>query len=378
MGRKAGFTAVSRADYLGSVTIDTLNKVYQTPGNGGLLPNDYFLYGMFFVLEGRMTNPEANGPTGVNADGVLNLIENISVQGYHRVRGQNENFINIRGVDLIARSIVQGGYKPYVVPSDGWPSFTQALSVNPGEANDFRIAFYLPFVPNNIPTRSQLGWLLDAPNYDRLQINIQIGDGTSVFNGQTTQPTFTAFGSATGSPVLKVTRQMCLGGAAIQRLVPGRMWLYFSENTTGDVLAVTQNSRQFNIPRGNKIRSIMIKSGLKQTGVTTGNNPYASLSDDIITNPKVYRGTNKPIKIYPDFRHIKFETQQALGIYPHQGYAVLDWAIRGHLSEVLDTVGLVAGASGDTDLYFGADIAGAANTGVLYLTEELRGIPKRI
>jgi hypothetical protein len=75
---------------------------------------------------------------------------------------------------------------------------------------------------------------------------------------------------------------------------------------------------------------------------------------------------------------MKYEIQQSYGMYPQTGYALIDFAQRGRLAEALDTVGLVAGPSGDTDLYIQGDVTGAGNQAFLALVEELRGIPRSI
>lgn len=376
------FSATSRQEFIGTIQLPTTNTVVQLPTGGGLIPNDRFMYGMWFTWRGRMTNPAANGPLTINADAPFSLIENIQVQGYHRVRGANEPFINLRGCDLRELNKVYGACTPYVAPNNPALSasgiFDAQLSPVASDTNDIEFTIYLPFTPCNVPIGSQMGFLLDAPNYDRLQLNITFGDATSVFGGQTVQPTFTAFGSNAGNPTITVEGQFALGQQASFGYVPARVWRYFAENATGDILAVVNGSRQYNVPRGNYIRHIMMKTGLKSTTATAGLNPFATLSDNIFANIQLMRGLGRPVRNYAFYRSLRNEIQQAYGMYGSQGYALMDFAVRGSLTETMNTIGMIAGPAGDTDLYVQADVTGAAATAATFIVEELRGQPQRL
>jgi len=374
-----GFSATSRQEFIADISLTATNTVYMLPTNGGLIPNDRFMYDLSLTFEGRMTNASSNNPTGTQADAPFSLIDTITVTGYHRVRGQSEPFVNLRGADLYNLNRLYTSHIPYVVPnSAGAPTFTVSLSTSANATNDIRFTLNLPFTPLQIPIQRQLGWLLDAPNYDTLKLTVQFSDDKSVFTGQTSASTFSAFGSASGNPRVRVHGKFALGGNAIFGYVPGRVWRYFQENTSGDIVNTVTSSRQYNIPRGNKIRGVLIKTGVKSTAATAGNNVYNTLSDSIFTNIKIQRGLNKTIRFYQDFFAIKGEVAHAYAMYAAQGYALVDFVLRGNLGEALDTVGLVAGPSGDTDLYVQADITGASNQAALFLVEELRGIPQKL
>lgn len=375
-------SASSRQEFIADISLTTVDTTYTLPTNGGLIPNDRFMYSLWLTFEGRITNAASNNPTGVQADAPFSLIEQINVSGYHRVRGQNEPFIQIRGSDLYNLMRMMSGQIPYVVPnSQGAPVFTVSLATGANLTNDIRFGLQLPFIPWRIPIMAQTDWLLDAPNYDRLQLQVSFSDDQSVFTyGTRTAGTFSAFGSASGNPRIRVDGQFALLNNNAFGFIPGRIWRYFQENTSGDITGsgTITNSRQYNIPRGNKIRNILLKTGVKSTAVTAGFNAYNTLSDTIFTNIKVQRGLNKSVRFYEDYFKLQNETAMSYGVYPRSGYALIDFAQRGMLSEALDTVGLVAGPSGDTDLYVQADVAGAANQGALFLVEELRGIARRL
>ena len=379
-GRRGGFTATSRPEFISDISLNATNTQFMLPNNGGLIPNDRFMYGMWLIFEGRATNNVALGATGVRADAPYSLISNVTIQGYHRVRGQSEQFINVRGVDLFNLNRGYWNAVPFTAPSNGWPTFTPQLSIVGGDTNDIRFALYIPFTPMRIPVNTQMGWLLDAPNYDRLQLQITFADGTALFTGGVAagNVTWTAFGSNAGSPRVRVIGQFALGGTSVYGYVPARTWRYFQEITGSLMTTTATNVRLYNIPRGNKIRNIMIKTGVKATDATAGIDVYNTVSDDVLLNVLIQRGLNKSIRIYPDQRTIKYDVQQAYGMYTADGYQLIDFAQRGRLAEALNTVGLVAGPSGDTDLYVQADVTGVANQAALFLIEELRNIPRSL
>ncbi len=374
-----GITTVSRQELIGNISLANTNAAATLNNGGGLLPADRWYKGLWLTFAGRMTNPGANGPTGVLADAPFSLIQNVQVSGYHRLRGANEVFINMRGVDLYNLNRIYSMSVPAMEPaSTGYPTFTPSLSVTASATNDIRFSIYVPFTPLNIPIDSQFGYMLDAPNYDRLTLTVQFSDAKSVFTGQTVQPTFTAYGSNSGSPSINVTGEFVLGGNNLIGFVPARTWRYFQESTTGDIVAAsTSNSRLFNLPRGNYIRGVMVKTGIKAATVTGGNDAYLSYSDTVLSTLQVFRGTNRVIRSFVDFKTIK-EANQFDGMYPQTGYAMIDFVRNWQLGESLDTTGLVAGATGDVDVYLQANITGGAATAALFAVEELRGKPYKI
>ena len=70
----------SRFQQVGVINLTTPNASYTLPTQGGLIPSDKWLLSMQLRFEGRMTNPGANGPTGVLADAPYSLIESVCVK----------------------------------------------------------------------------------------------------------------------------------------------------------------------------------------------------------------------------------------------------------------------------------------------------------
>lgn len=380
MGRFAGnpvsfpISAISRLEHVGDISISAVNSENTLPTQGGVLPNDMYLFGLRFEIEGRATMPAANGPTGINADGIFALLESIVIEGYHRPRGQREQFLNLRGPELRELSRLYSRHDPLVTYAvDGVSA--AAMSVTADKMNDFRFVFDVPFVPAMLPPSKQLGWLLDAPNYDNLQMKVKIGDSKSVFSGGTVAAAFSAYGSATGSMRVRVARQMTLGGTSrFAGFLPGRIWRYFSEITAGDIVSGNTGSRLFTLPRGYMLRSILVKTGAKAT-VTAGNNAYSTLTDNALHNIRIYRGINKLVREFVSPSMLKEETGMRYGLTPNTGYNLIDFVQHGTDQELFNTSSLVAGPTGDVDCYLQADITAGAGQAALMAVEEWRNQP---
>ena len=357
----------NRQERIADINISGANTTLVLPTNGGLIPNDRWLHSLILQVELRMTNPHTGFPTGVLADAPFSLIDTVTVSGFHKVRGTNEEFIKVRGADLREMDRLYKGVSPYMTP-------TTALNLTADATNDIRFQLQVPFVPLGLSDLAQeSAWLLDAPNYDRLTLTIQWADALSVFSGQSTQPTFSAYGSATGTPRIRVEGLFAMGGAAQFRgLVPGRVWRYGLETSSGDIVSGATGARLFNLPRGYKLRSLLMKVGTK-AAVTGSNNAYSSLTQTAFQNIVLNRGLNRAIRRYSDQFTILNNNLSQYKILPTAGYSMLDFCSSGHPAEVLDTSSWVSGATGDVDFYLSADVTGAASQACALLLEEWRG-----
>jgi len=357
-----------RTEQLGSdISVTAMNADYTLQTSGGLLPNERWYRGLWIFMDGR-SKYSATGPSAANADGVYALIDRIQVQGFHRLRNRDEKFIDVRGADLREWIRNYGRFVPQT--SGAWTTGATAQ-------NDFRFALYLPFVPLMFPKVHQMDYLLDAPNYDNLTLTIRVGDGFQVASGQTESAnTWTAYGVNTGKPRLVVSAEYAMRPDKFRGLVPARPWLYSQEVTAGDIVGGSVNgSRLLSVPRGNFIRSILLKTGIKATGVAAGQSAYASLSDSVLTNIIFQRGLNTQIRKYRDFYTLQNEIQLAYGTQAATaGYALMDFARSGDVNEMLNTTGLIAGPTGDVDTAILADVGtGNANQAMLALFQEIKG-----
>lgn len=344
-----------------------MNSVVQLPTNGGQLPNSRFMWGLKLQFEGRLAYA-ANGPTGILADGVQALMERITVQGYHRPRAAQEQFINVRGSDMHMWHQIYSTHPPLTVPA--------ALTTG-NSTNDIRFSILVPFVPMHLPIAQENQYLLDCPNYDNLTLNVQMGDDFSIFSGQTAGArAWTAFGSGTGNPRIRVSGIYAQAGPSMfQNVIPARVWRYFFENNTGNIVGGAISSREFNIPRGYVIRSMMLKTGTKATTVSAGNNAYSALSNTIFQNIIMQYGINRNVRIFPDYFQIQEQFADNIGFpggFP-VGYAPIDFAQLGLQQEAFNLSGAIAGPTGDIDTFLQADITAGANQADLMMVEELRG-----
>ncbi|MEM2014203.1 MAG: hypothetical protein QXJ16_01930, partial [Desulfurococcaceae archaeon] len=149
------------------------------------------------------------------------------------------------------------------------------------------------------------------------------------------------------------------------------------QEVTGSPMTTTATGvRLVELPRGGYLSRIYIKTGVRATGTTAGNNAYSTLSNSILTNIRVYRGLNNPVRYYANFQQAQFDA--ALGVslsLPPTGIAVIDFVRNGLLGEAFDARPLVAGPSGSVDFYLEADVTGASNQGAVIMYEEIRSLP---
>lgn len=359
-------STMSRPEWIADIPF-AADTIANLPTQGGLIPNDRFLYALLLTFEGRFTQAASGNATGTQADGPFSILDSIQVSGYHRLRGAQEQFINVRACDMYEEVLEKTGRAPLS---------TGTLAIAANATSDIRFTIPVIFPPIGINPAAQIGYLLDAPNYDRLSLNVVMADAKSVFTGQTTQPTITAYGSTTGNARVRVHGIFAQAGASqFNGFVPARVWRYFHENLS---TALTQTQTQValeNVSVGNFVRSLLLKFGVKSTATTAGYNAYNSLSNTIAQNIKLSRGLNKAIAFLADQYALAESNAEFYRISPSTGYGLLDWCPRGSLSTIFNTVPLVSGSSGDTSVQVIADIVGANNQGFVTQYEEVRGLP---
>lgn len=363
---KVLFTTVDRFEHIYDISLPNLNQPYQLPTKGGQLPSDRFLYGLELDWIGRATNPATGGPTAALADGPFSLIDHIDIQGYHRLRATQEDFFNLRMPDIRELNRILRKNSPYVTPT--------SLSTTASAANDIRFKSEITFPPLGLPLGFQVGYLLDAPNYNALELTAYYADANSIFSGQTTQPTFSSYGSAGGNPVLRVSGKFCMwpGGVPDQSFVPGRVWRYMvDENVSGDIVAGKVASRQFNLPAGFVLNWLLLKTGVIAAGTSGANRAYASLSDTIYQNIKVMVGANASTRFYGDYIDLKGENANHNLVFPDPGFGLISFVEDGAVWEAFDATRYINNAN----FFLQADVTGAANQGAVLEVEEIRTRP---
>lgn len=348
------------------------NQQLQPPNN--VFPNDRFLWGITLEWEGRITNNVANAPTGTLPDAPFNLIDTVIIQGTDVIKGGKVVIINARGSSLAQIVKIQTNSPQDVVPAGG-------LSIAPGATNDIRFYIDIPFVPLNMPLHQQVDWLFDATNYTNLQLLIQVADDLNIFTYGAARglPTFSAFGSAVGSPRIRLLGTFTMFGPNMgEGFKPGRVYRYFNEDTSNDLLT-TAAKIQFqngNLPRGRQIRSVLQKTGTKSAATSPGNTAFATLSNAMLQNEFLFRGTNKTIRSYLDQFHLRHVNGLRYGNFPQAGYGLFDFAPNGTIHESLDLRNAIAGATGDILTYLQGDVTTlGAGSAIEWMWEELDGPP---
>lgn len=359
-------TTLQRMEFIDSIPFAE-NTTQTLPTNGGLLPNDRFLHSLILEFRGRLTMPASGNPTGVEADGIAAIIERVTVEGYHRIRRQQEKIIDLRGAEL---ELLQRFYLP------GSLIKTPAtLTVTASAANDIVFQLFVPFTPLRVATPVQAGFLLDAPNYESLKLAIQWGDYKSVVIEGANACTWSAYGSASGSPTLRVYGVFAMNPARFSGYVPGRVFRYFQEVVGSPMTTTASQVRFFDIPRGFDIRGLLIKTGTKSTGVSAGNNTYATLVD-FLTDLRVNVGLGKYVRRWLDGNANYADIASNYNLTSRiTGVNLIDFSQCGNIVTALQTRGLIAGPNGNVDTYLSADVAGAANQAAVIAVEEIRYRP---
>jgi hypothetical protein len=325
----------------------------------------------------RLTNAVA-AEGAINADAPYSLINRIIVEGYHRIRGANETFIDLRGPDL----------RHFVDEMQGWLGFDQSttpLGIVLANTNDINFSIQIPLVPLLMPRHIAAGYLLDAPNYDQLRLRVFLGDLNNLFTTGvgSTETVGPYLGNAAFPARIRVSGYFAqAGGSMFKGYVPGRVWRY-SQEVLGATMTTTANAtRLFNAPKGNRIRALMLKAGVK-AATTGGCDAFLTLSDVALNTIRFCRGLNKPVRQYNDFFAAHSESiytkrfpSLPVPLVSQQGYMLMDWSPNGVLDDVLDLRGMVAGSTGDVDCYLDANVVGAAGQAAVAVYEELRGFPQ--
>jgi len=383
------FNTDSRLEPIGDIVIPPgllVAQEFRLPSQNGNLPMDRFIHSLQLDVQLRLTNAVA-AETAINADAPWSIINRVVVEGYHRIRNANETFIDLRGPDL-------HHLMKYYIGTELFNQGTMPLGLVLNNTNDICFSLPVPFVPLLVPSYVASGYLLDAPNYDQLRLRVYLGNLQNLFTtgAGSTETVGPYLGNAAYPARIRVSGYFAQAGAAqFKGFVPGRVWRYSNELTGASMTTTANGTRIFNVPKGNRLRGVMLKTGTKAV-TTAGNDAYLALSDVIFTDIRFNRGLNKPVRRYNDFwmghgeqNYLKRMQQGASAgapaapvmIYPTQlGHLLMDFCPKGHLQDAMDLRGLVAGATGDVDTYIDANVVGAANQAAIAVWEELRGFPQ--
>lgn len=355
-------TTTSKARFFNTIFFNANNQKYTPSQNSGMLENEFFLSGLLLVFSGRITNAATGNPTGTQADAPFSLLNRIRVYGRHIPTNQDRHLYDLRGPDI--REMM--GDLTARLPYYNAPT----LALGASATTDIKFALRMPFHPAGINAAEKTNWLLDAPNYDGINFEVYFGDDKQVFTGQSNPSVFSAFGSATGNPQLDIYLIRATSTSKFKGFLPGFCKRSYQEATT-IVQSTGNDQRILAINRGTKIGRLLLKTGVKSTVVSPGNDAYNVTSDNVLTDIRVNKGQGNWVRRYNDFVGLKEDSGQYHAITPSQGYGLIDFMPHGYTSEALDLTAAVAGPSGNVDCYLEANVTGAANQAALMVTEEL-------
>ena len=286
------------------------------------LPRDMYIRRIIFTFRGRLTTTVAG--TGVDPEGILNLVKRLKITFNHEIYGQDTP-LDMSGPSLFT-------YREFYRPGPGRLNTSIAITAQIATI-DFEFQIDYDFVPEMIQAHDVPYFLHDAPRDSSLIATISWGSAKNVVQGSTSA--LTAFGSASGSPTCDITIEQVL-----DMLHSPLTSMYRRQSLLLDASAPAVVDPNVITPlvTGETIRSLMIKQFVKET--TAGLPPWqaATLVDPIspgaagvgdagINVLGVKVGKNY-IRKYANWQDLKEENRKDYGlVVVPSAYAMIDWAI---------------------------------------------------
>lgn len=247
------------------------------------IPLDKPIYALNLELAYRIATGATT--TGVTqAEAGQNFIQRVRVVGTHKVYGQRE-LTNLRGATLWELSKKYAfGQSPQLISN--LPAAGVAPAIN--SPFDVKTTIYVPLVPQGIPKSQQVLFLVRNDEWSTFDLYITFGDATAVFKFNAGQVvTFSNFGSGTGLPTVHVTAERVILGSARALVQPAIFRRYFLSLSSALTSSNLSDSPIQDLDVGYKVHSYLVKVGIQDTTTTGGVFAFASLSDAVLTRPKV-------------------------------------------------------------------------------------------
>ncbi len=284
------------------------------------IPLDKPLWGMLLETRYRVITTGAVG--NVNAEGALNFIQRVRVVGTHKRFGTRE-IVNLRGATLyeLEKKYSFGMASPLIsnLPAAG-ASFAAATY-------DVNFVLPVPFVPRGIPKLQQMMFLVRNDEWATFDVYVTFGDITAIGVSPQTTAVFSDFGGG-GSPRVRVTVIRSILGEARGLIQPAVFRRQALPLTTVLTSANLSDSPLQDLDVGFKICAYLVKTGVATITSTGGILSFSSLSDGILTRPKI-KLDNVSIK-------------DALSPLTARAYALLEFGFGG-------TAGAAPGAASGVD-----------------------------
>lgn len=316
------------------------------PGGRSILnpgiPTDFPLASLFIMCRGRVACTVAAGV--VTPEAPLNLIERIRIFGHHRAYGDQE-ILNLEGVDLWVHQAHYALCPPLALAG----GLAAAVGVY-----DFEVAYPVEFALPMTNRRGKFYTMLDAPSFDALQLEITWCNLVDFLTAATfTFQAFGGVGGAAGVPGVTIHKRVPLLGADAVKFAPGIVKRTF-ESVAFNAVGLVDGLISRNVPRGNTLRSIMIKQGTRaaQAGA------WATIVNNILTRPRL-KVSNNSIRDY-DWNALQAITRQRYNMQlgPFPGYGIFEFVEDGNIDDGLITVDYPAKG---VELQVTGDVTATAN-----------------
>lgn len=284
------------------------------------IPLDKPLWGMLLEVRYRVVTTGAVG--NVAAEGAVNFIQRVRVVGTHKRFGTRE-IVNLRGATLyeLEKKYSFGMAAPLTsnLPAAGAGFAASTYDIN--------FILPVPFVPRGIPKLQQMMFLVRNDEWATFDVYVTFGDITAIGVSPQTTGVFSDFGGG-GVPRVRVTVVRTILGEARGLIQPAVFRRQFLPLTTVLTAANLSDAPIQDLDVGFKVAAYLVKTGTATTTSTGGVLSFSSLSDGIITRPKI-KLDNVSIK-------------DALSPLTARGYAWLEFAFGG-------SAGIAPGAASGAD-----------------------------
>lgn len=368
-----------RQEIATSMAFSAGNTVPLTNG----IPRNLPLTRLMAVLEGRLTISAQTVAGAFFQEAPATLIRRFQISGTKATGGGSDTLINIRGEEAHRLTMFYESYTPIGVqlaaqPGVGGTAFPAPLAATANGSFDFRCFYELPLSYRFASIQDEVASITDPSIYSQPDLSISFGNGAnnlvnSTFAGTTA---LSAFGSATGTPAVRIFRYNPLAS----RLPVGRMRVFHSSRrlTVGaSVGANFTDTKLADIQPGRFIRSIMLRQYNENAAVTgqmdtTGSPGTTGALFGDNSNPGIFRwriklnGYEIARMVNPDLQEDSRQQFDFGGAMPN-GYTLYDFASRGFVSgTALDTRGYAAAG---TRLELNGDALNLAANAVLDLLQ---------
>ena len=317
--------------------------------------------------------------SSLNAEAPQNLLQQVRLYGNNSRTGSTVPFFGsgaslfaldsafdtsgVGGKQYLTNSVSAGVVRQPRLSSPMGLTLGTAVGNFGGVASyDIETHYYIPFGPfGGNPVQGMLFSQRDSDWNRTMAISLVFSGATTTgaadnfgVKAGTTTLTFTAFGSASGSPQVNVylipTLQQSATGAVVSQYTPGVIQRNVSSpataptaNATNSLLSLLQN---YDTP------NIVVKSG-----VVTSLGDYSSLSDSILTKLYLTVGGKPVVQFNDEFSQKDWYEQKTQGLFP-QGYTAINFVGAGYK---MHWARIFKAPVQGTQWNLSADIAGASN-----------------